>query len=141
MKDYLIIILFILFVLFYEKVIKINNMVLLVKNFGKIKFIIKNILLILPFITFYFSSDKIIDIVREKKIKKNKRNLNNNIKKYVAANQKWKCNSCNNLLDASYEIDHIIPLYKNGTNNINNLQALCRNCHGNKTINDSISYL
>jgi hypothetical protein len=139
MKDYLIIILFILFVLFYEKVIKLNNMVLLVKNFSKIKFIIKNILLILPFITFYFSSDKIIDIVKEKKIKKNKRNLNNNIKKYVAANQKWRCNSCNNLLDASYEIDHIIPLYKNGTNNINNLQALCRNCHGNKTINDSIS--
>ena len=45
---------------------------------------------------------------------------------------------CNNLLDATYEVDHINPLYKGGTNDFNNLQALCRNCHGKKTIDDRL---
>lgn len=67
---------------------------------------------------------------------KNRKNINNMTKKIVASKQKWRCNICGNLLDASYEIDHINPLYKNGTNDINNLQALCRNCHGTKTIYD-----
>ena len=43
------------------------------------------------------------------------------------------------MLDGSYEIDHIIPLYKGGNNNYENLMALCRNCHGTKTINDKLS--
>ena len=42
------------------------------------------------------------------------------------------------LLDCTYEIDHIKPLYLNGTNNVDNLQALCRNCHGKKTTEDRI---
>ncbi len=57
-------------------------------------------------------------------------------KKIVASNQKWKCKSCGILLDYSYEVDHIVPLYKGGNNEIVNLQALCRNCHGRKTIAD-----
>tara|TARA_B110000967_G_C18723796_1_gene479016 strand:- start:105 stop:614 length:510 start_codon:yes stop_codon:yes gene_type:complete len=74
-----------------------------------------------------------------KNIKKNKkRKVSATAKKYVAANQKWLCNMCNNLLDASYEVDHIKPLYKGGDNEVGNLQALCRNCHGNKTIYDSL---
>lgn len=67
---------------------------------------------------------------------KKKRKLSESKKKQVAANQKWTCNDCKRILPASYEIDHIIPLYKGGGNEINNLQALCRNCHGNKTMND-----
>ena len=67
-----------------------------------------------------------------------KRNLSESKKKVVASNQSWKCLGCQNLLDATYEIDHIIPLYKNGTNDIDNLQALCRNCHGKKTLLDKI---
>ena len=67
-----------------------------------------------------------------------KRNLSESKKKYVAASQKWKCNNCNNMLEATYEVDHKLPLYKGGNNEINNLQALCRNCHGNKTLQDKI---
>ena len=67
-----------------------------------------------------------------------KRNLSESKKKYVAASQKWKCNNCDNMLDATYEVDHKKPLYKGGNNEINNLQALCRNCHGNKTLQDKI---
>jgi hypothetical protein len=67
-----------------------------------------------------------------------KRRVSSNHKKYVASNQKWKCRACGKLLDHSYEVDHIIPLYKGGTNDLHNLQALCRNCHGKKTIEDSL---
>jgi 5-methylcytosine-specific restriction endonuclease McrA len=43
------------------------------------------------------------------------------------------------MLDGSYEIDHIVPLYKGGGNGYENLMALCRNCHGKKTINDKLN--
>ncbi len=65
-----------------------------------------------------------------------KRNVTTLEKKVVAANQKWKCMKCNQLLDATYEVDHIVPICKGGDNGVKNLQALCRNCHGKKTIYD-----
>ena len=68
-----------------------------------------------------------------------KRHLSESKKKIVASNQGWKCLSCQNILDATYEIDHITPLYKNGSNDLNNLQALCRNCHGKKTLLDKMN--
>ena len=80
-------------------------------------------------------SNKNINKISKKRISK-KRNVSESKKKFVAANQKWNCNMCGNILDASYEIDHKQPLYKGGGNDINNLQALCRNCHGNKTMVD-----
>ena len=70
---------------------------------------------------------------------KNKRNLSESTKKYVAANQRWQCKKCNNLLSAAYEVDHKVPLYKGGSNHISNLEALCRNCHGVKTLQDRIN--
>lgn len=108
-------------------------------NIEKIKIIAKNIVLILPFITLYFNQSYFVDVLKEKK--KNKRTkLTQHVKKYVAANQKWSCNHCQHLLDASYEIDHIVPIYQGGSNDISNLQALCRNCHGKKTLNDNFKY-
>lgn len=68
-----------------------------------------------------------------------KRRVSQTTKKVVAARQKWKCNSCKKLLDATYEIDHVTPLHQGGTNFPNNLQALCRGCHGMKTINDQLN--
>ena len=47
-----------------------------------------------------------------------KRNVSESKKKFVAASQKWNCNMCGNILDASYEIDHKQPLYKGGGNDI-----------------------
>ena len=63
----------------------------------------------------------------------NKRCVSETKKKYVASNQNWKCGHCNNQLEAWYEIDHKIRLEHGGDNHINNLVALCRNCHGKKT--------
>lgn len=63
------------------------------------------------------------------------------LKKKVAANQEWKCGHCKNLFDASFEVDHIVPLFKGGSNNESNLVALCRNCHGRKTVEDRLGFL
>ena len=68
--------------------------------------------------------------------KKVRRNVNESKKKYVAFGQRWICQKCNQILDAAYEIDHIIPLYKGGNNDVTNLEALCRNCHGKKTLKE-----
>ena len=70
--------------------------------------------------------------------KKESRNVTGLMKKKVAANQKWQCGHCRNILDASFEVDHIIALFKGGTNQESNLIALCRNCHGNKTVNERL---
>ena len=51
------------------------------------------------------------------------------VKKRIAARTKWRCASCQNLLDETYEIDHIKPLFKGGANSESNLQALCKRCH------------
>jgi len=68
-----------------------------------------------------------------------KRNVSETVKKYVASNQRWTCRHCMKMLDGSYEIDHIIPLYKGGGNGYENLMALCRNCHGRKTMADRLN--
>jgi hypothetical protein len=62
-----------------------------------------------------------------------KRSVSETKKKVVASSQNWLCNSCKNQLNAWYEIDHIIELEHGGTNDITNLVALCRECHGEKT--------
>ena len=67
---------------------------------------------------------------------KTKRKVSETTKKYVASQQSWKCNICKGILNHTYEIDHIVPLYKGGTNQYTNLQALCRDCHANKTYTD-----
>jgi hypothetical protein len=55
-------------------------------------------------------------------------------KRYVAASQSWMCaGRCGQLLPASFEVDHIVRLDRGGDNNVTNLVALCRNCHGHKT--------
>ena len=67
-----------------------------------------------------------------------KRNVPAHVKKYVAASQGWKCKMCGLMLDANYEVDHIIPLCEGGTNKIDNLQALHAPCHSKKTFFDQI---
>jgi 5-methylcytosine-specific restriction endonuclease McrA len=60
------------------------------------------------------------------------------VKKKVAHAQQWKCSQCDLMLPSCYEVDHIVPLWKNGSNQVSNLRALCRNCHGAKTQEDLI---
>jgi hypothetical protein len=72
----------------------------------------------------------------EEVVVKQKRNVSELNKKIVASRQHWKCLECRELLDFTYEVDHIKPLYKGGSNDLSNLRALCRNCHGRITMLD-----
>ena len=67
------------------------------------------------------------------------RSVSETKKKYVASNQQWKCAKCHRQLDATFEIDHKTRLADGGSNHISNLEALCRNCHGEKTMMDKLS--
>jgi hypothetical protein len=67
-----------------------------------------------------------------------KRSVSETKKKYVAANQNWKCGHCNSQLDHTFEIDHKIRLEYGGGNDVSNLIALCRNCHGKKTASENM---
>ena len=62
-----------------------------------------------------------------------KRSVSETKKKFVAARQSWTCKHCKNMLSAWYEIDHVIRLQNGGSNHVDNLVALCRECHGKKT--------
>jgi hypothetical protein len=67
-----------------------------------------------------------------------KRSVSETKKKYVAANQDWKCGHCQSQLDHTFEIDHRIRLEYGGGNDVQNLIALCRNCHGKKTASENM---
>lgn len=65
--------------------------------------------------------------------KATKRSVSETKKKFVAAQQNWKCGDCQNQLTAWFEVDHIKRLEYGGGNDVGNLVALCRECHGKKT--------
>jgi hypothetical protein len=67
-----------------------------------------------------------------------KRSVSETKKKYIASQQNWKCKKCNQQLTAWFEVDHIKRLDQGGSNDVNNLVALCRNCHGEKTSMENI---
>ncbi len=65
--------------------------------------------------------------------KSTKRSVSETKKKYVASMQDWKCGDCRHKLNAWFEVDHKTRLEYGGSNEVDNLVALCRNCHGKKT--------
>jgi hypothetical protein len=62
-----------------------------------------------------------------------KRSVSETKKKYVAAQQGWNCGGCKKQLPAWFEVDHKIRLDNGVSNHVENLVALCRDCHGKKT--------
>lgn len=67
-----------------------------------------------------------------------KRSVSETKKKYVASQQDWKCGNCQSQLDHTFEIDHRLRLEYGGGNDVQNLVALCRNCHGKKTASENM---
>ena len=67
-----------------------------------------------------------------------KRSVSETKKKYIAAQQEWKCGHCESQLDHTFEIDHKVRLEYGGGNDVQNLVALCRNCHGKKTASENM---
>jgi glucan phosphoethanolaminetransferase (alkaline phosphatase superfamily) len=70
--------------------------------------------------------------------KQHKRVVSETKKKYIASQQNWTCGHCQKQLDHTFEIDHKIRLEYGGDNEVTNLIALCRNCHGKKTAKENM---
>jgi 5-methylcytosine-specific restriction endonuclease McrA len=70
--------------------------------------------------------------------KATKRSVSETKKKFVAASQNWHCGSCGKQLPAWFEVDHKIRLEYGGSNHVDNLVALCRDCHGEKTAMENL---
>lgn len=68
-----------------------------------------------------------------------KRSVSEAKKRYVAASQNWMCANCQQTLNHTFEVDHITRLEFGGSNDVSNLSALCRNCHGIKTARENIA--
>jgi 5-methylcytosine-specific restriction endonuclease McrA len=67
-----------------------------------------------------------------------KRCVSETKKKFVASQQNWKCGHCQKQLPAWFEVDHKIRLDSGGSNHVDNLVALCRDCHGRKTAMENL---
>lgn len=71
-------------------------------------------------------------------VKATKRSVSETKKKFVASSQNWKCGECKEQLSAWFEVDHKVRLEYGGSNHIDNLVALCRECHGRKTTMENL---
>lgn len=55
------------------------------------------------------------------------------VRKYVFERDRCQCQSCGKTsTETELTIDHIIPLAAGGSNDISNLQTLCRDCNQKK---------
>ena len=59
----------------------------------------------------------------------------------IAKDQHFKCNTCQTSIKSYFEIDHILPLSVGGDNSRENLQALCKEHHKQKTLMESAERL
>lgn len=71
-------------------------------------------------------------------VQKTKRSVSETKKKFVASRQNWKCGDCGEQLSAWFEVDHKVRLEYGGSNHVDNLVALCRECHGRKTTMENL---
>lgn len=63
-----------------------------------------------------------------------RRALKKGEREMIFMSQKGRCNMCRKYLHENvYDIDHIHPLWDGGSNEFNNLQAICLQCHGIKS--------
>jgi 5-methylcytosine-specific restriction endonuclease McrA len=63
-----------------------------------------------------------------------RKKLTDAVRRIIAANQRWNCDICGELLDAWFEIDHIVALRNGGEDVLSNMRALHRSCHQAKTV-------
>ena len=80
----------------------------------------------------------LLKIERIKQLKNRKINvrkkLNANERNQVRENQDNLCGICKKDITKVFEIDHVIALQYGGTNTMDNLMALCCECHSTKSI-------
>ena len=54
----------------------------------------------------------------------------------VGARQRWRCARCDALLSAHFQVDHVRALSAGGADDACNMQALCVECHAEKSVHD-----
>ena len=59
----------------------------------------------------------------------------------ICTKQNGQCNGCDQVLGDFFQLDHIVALRFGGTNDDSNLQALCGQCHNEKSALESIHRL
>ncbi len=95
-----------------------------------------------------FEGEEILNFLNHRDIKVSAKNTlikrNNNrksispkIRSKVLRRDHYTCNHCGKSIDdgAKLEVDHIVPVSKGGTNDLNNLQVLCWECNHGKSNN------
>ena len=70
-----------------------------------------------------------------------RRRLTAHEKRIVAARAGWICAACGQMLDETYEVDHVVSLSLGGEDSIDNCQPLHAACHRRKTLRDEIARL
>lgn len=74
----------------------------------------------------------VISSLRQKFFKPERKVLTDEEKRGISAKQQNKCNDCQNE-EIEFEYDHINPIVCGGSNDLSNFQALCSECHFQKT--------
>ncbi len=55
------------------------------------------------------------------------------VRKYVLERDRYRCQSCGQTnREITLEVDHVISLAQGGSNDMSNLQTLCRDCNQRK---------
>jgi 5-methylcytosine-specific restriction protein A len=62
-----------------------------------------------------------------------------NDRKRIKERDGWLCQNCqrNGRTSVGHEVDHIIPLWKGGTDDDDNKELLCRECHKTKSAREA----
>lgn len=70
----------------------------------------------------------------EKICERKRRKINEKTRQEICTKQNRQCKTCEKSFDKYFHIDHIVAIRFGGTDCIENLQALCAECHNNKSI-------
>jgi 5-methylcytosine-specific restriction endonuclease McrA len=73
---------------------------------------------------------------KQKSCEKRKK-ISKDIRQQIAEKQENACGECKQALTPYFELDHIIGLQFGGTDDESNLMALCRECHGEKSVTEN----
>ena len=88
-----------------------------------------------------FKNQTFLNFIKEKrseiiKLKSERHTFSDEERRNIYDNSNKLCAICNEKLQRKYELDHIKALASGGTNNIKNIQLLCKSCHKEKSLRE-----